>query len=126
MFYNGIIKQPAEKILRLSDSYLEKVKEPMLELNVKMININLSVDHPILQKSRSVYEYSWFVQRVQEYMKNGWTRDEAKVEGIIETYSELGKTKEECLQALIEKFSHFFLKEELEWMIDKHWYKREE
>jgi len=162
----------AFKILRLSDSYLEKVKDPMLELKVKMININLSADHPILQKSRSVYEYSWFVQRVQEYMKNGWMRDEAmvkticdcldagimvdfieehgsevqnmiftefnledakqvwkdeaQIEGIIFAYAELGRTKEECLKTLMEKFSHFFIKEELVWMIDKHWDRKEE
>lgn len=60
-----------------------------------------------------------------EDAKQVW-KDEAKVEGIIETYSELGKTKKECLQALTEKFSHFFLKEELEWMIDKHWDRSEE
>jgi len=170
MFYNGITKQPVEKILRLSDSYLEKAEEPMLELKVKMININLSAEHPILRQSRSIYEYSWFVQHVQEYMKNGWMRDEAmvktihdcldagimvdfiekhgsevqnmiftefnledakqvwkdeaQIEGIIFAYAELGRTKEECLQTLMDKFSHFFIKEELEWMIDKNWDKK--
>ena len=42
LFYNGTRDQPAERILRLSDAYLEKTDTPMLELMVKMINILFS------------------------------------------------------------------------------------
>ena len=40
VFYNGDTPFPSEKILRLSDAYLEKGEHPMLELEVKVININ--------------------------------------------------------------------------------------
>lgn len=77
VFYNGTQKQPAERILKLSDAFLEKTDSPMLQLKVRMININPSAGHPILQKSRSLYEYSFFIQRIRECMKNGLTRGNA-------------------------------------------------
>lgn len=58
VFYNGTEKRPSEEILKLSDAYLDKTKKPMLELLVTVININLSANHPILQKCRPLYEYS--------------------------------------------------------------------
>ena len=36
VFYNGTDNFPAEKILKLSDAYLEKTDSPMLELKVRM------------------------------------------------------------------------------------------
>ena len=71
VFYNGKEKFPAEKILKLSDAYLEQCGNPMLELTVKVININLPVNHPILQKCRPLYEYSWFIQKIREYQQEG-------------------------------------------------------
>jgi len=77
VFYNGLRRQPAEKILKLSDSFLEKTNPPMLELKVKMININPSAGHPILQESRSLYEYSLFMQRIRDGMLKGIVRGDA-------------------------------------------------
>lgn len=70
-FYNGRTDQPAEKILKLSDSYLENTGDPMLELTVREININPSVNHPLLHRSRSVFEYSTFIQRIRDYIDSG-------------------------------------------------------
>ena len=75
VFYNGDEPFPPEKILRLSDSYLEKTIKPMLELFVKVININLPAGHTILQQCRPLYEYSWFIQRVKEHLREGCERD---------------------------------------------------
>lgn len=61
----------------MSDAYLEKSDNPMLELTVKVININPSAHHPILQECRSIYEYSWFVQRIRDYTRQGDSRDSA-------------------------------------------------
>lgn len=77
VFYNGKEHQPLEQTLLLSDSYLDKTNHPMLQLAVKVININLSEAHPILERCRPLYEYSWFVGKVQEYLENGESRDEA-------------------------------------------------
>ena len=42
VFFNGKGPQPLEQTLYLSHSYLEKTETPMLELKVKVININLN------------------------------------------------------------------------------------
>ena len=82
VFYNGSQNYPPEKILKLSDSYIEKTNTPMLELLVKVININLPVGHAILEKCRPLYEYSWFIQKVKEYTKHRPDRDAAIVQAI--------------------------------------------
>lgn len=77
VFYNGTEEYPAEEILKLSDAYLEKTEEPMLELQVKVININLSANHPLLQNCRPVYEYSFFIEAIRRNQRLGMNRDEA-------------------------------------------------
>lgn len=67
---------PSEKILKLSDAYLEKTNTPMLELFVKVININIPAGHSILEKCRPLYEYSWFIQKVKDHMGT-YNRDDA-------------------------------------------------
>ena len=66
----------------LSDSYLVKTDEPMLDLTVKVININFPENHPILERCRPLYEYSWFIQRIKDYLETGKNRDEAIVQAI--------------------------------------------
>lgn len=82
VFYNGDAPCPAEKILRLSDAYLEKGEHPMLELEVKVININPSSGHRLLKECRPIYEYSWFIQRIKNYLADGWSRDQAIVQAV--------------------------------------------
>ena len=77
VFYNGSQSYPPEKILKLSDSYIEKTNTPMLELLVKVININLPAGHSILERCKPLYEYSWFIQKVKEYTQKGLGRDTA-------------------------------------------------
>lgn len=79
VFYNGNKPYPEEKILRLSDAYLEKTDPPMLELVVKVININLPANHPLLEACRPMYEYSWFIQKIKEYQERGKSRDDAVI-----------------------------------------------
>ncbi len=77
VFFNGKGPQPLEQTLYLSHSYLEKTETPMLELKVKVININLPDSHPILADCRPLYEYSWFTWKVREYLDSGRFRDDA-------------------------------------------------
>ena len=49
----------------------------MLELTVKMININLPVGHKILKECMPLYEYAWFVEKIREYLDLGKSRDTA-------------------------------------------------
>ncbi len=77
LFYNGAKPVPRETVLKLSDAYIAKTEEPMLELKVKMININLPVGHKLLGECMPLYEYSWFIERVRRYMEDGMNRDTA-------------------------------------------------
>lgn len=87
-FYNGDESHPPEQTLKLSDSYLVKTPEPMLELSTKVININLPVNHRLLEQCRPLYEYSWFIERIKEYMRRGADRDTA----VMRTVKDCGKT----------------------------------
>lgn len=82
VFYNGNQNYPPEKILKLSDSYIEKTNTPMLELFVKVININPPAGHAILKRCRPLYEYSWFIQKVKEHTKTEPDRDAAITRAI--------------------------------------------
>lgn len=77
LFYNGSQTQPAEKILKLSDAYLDKTDIPMLELTVRMININPLLNHPLLKESRCIYEYASFIQSIRNYIEEDYGRDQA-------------------------------------------------
>ena len=77
VFYNGDEAFPTEQTMKLSDAYLEKATSPMLELSVRVININLPEGHALLKKCRPLYEYSWFIQQIKNYLAEGMSRDEA-------------------------------------------------
>ena len=49
----------------------------MLELKVRMININLPAGHRLLQDCLPLYEYSWFIERIRTYRQEGLDRDGA-------------------------------------------------
>ncbi len=88
MFYNGGTAQPLERVLKLSEAYLEKTEHPMLECVVKMININLPAKHEILEECRPLYEYAWFIQRVREYQEEDLGRDESIRKAILDCQRE--------------------------------------
>lgn len=82
VFYNGDEPFPSEQVLKLSDAYLDKPDAPMLELTVKVININLPEGHAILAQCRPLYEYSWFIQRIKEHLASGMNRDDSIISAI--------------------------------------------
>lgn len=88
VFYNGDDPFPTEKILRLSDAYLDKTEHPMLELEVKVININPSSGHRLLKECRPMYEYSWFIQQIKNYLADGWSRDNAIAQAVRDCLDE--------------------------------------
>jgi len=68
--------------MKLSDAYLEKTDNPMLELKVKVININLPIGHKLLEQCRPLYEYSWFIQQIKTYMAEEKNLDKALAQTI--------------------------------------------
>ncbi len=88
VFYNGDVPFPAESFMKLSDAYIEKKEVPMLELTVKVININLPVNHKLLELCRPLYEYSWFIWRIKEYMSQEKNPDKAVAQAIKDCMKE--------------------------------------
>lgn len=54
----------------------------MLELKVKVVNINLLENHPILAECRPIYEYSWLIQAIKRGIADGLSCDDAIICGI--------------------------------------------
>ena len=69
VFYNGTDGQPERQILRLSDAFEKKTAEPELELKVLMLNINFGHNKELMDKCRTLREYSQYVDRVRKYAK---------------------------------------------------------
>ena len=55
---------------------------------MKVININLPSGHKLLRECRPMYEYSWFIQRIKEYLGAGWVRDAAIVQAAKDCVEE--------------------------------------
>ena len=72
VFYNGTEEYPVEKELRLSDAFLipedkySKAKKISLEILVKVININIDKENPILKQCRALQEYSTLIELIRE------------------------------------------------------------
>lgn len=71
VFYNGSRNEPEEKILRLSDAYEMKEKEPQVELTVRMININFGHNRELMEKCHKLWEYSYFVDQINQRLASG-------------------------------------------------------
>lgn len=87
VFYNGVEKQPARQVLKLSDSYCHSVECPDLELTCVMININATFNDELLAACSVLKGYMIFVDKVRKYLKF-MNHDEAIERGIDECIEE--------------------------------------
>ena len=81
VFYNGKDDYPTESIMKLSDAFiqfdgdselknqLENTSYP-LEISVKVININVDKENPILKRCEALKEYSEFIEQVRSNIEN--------------------------------------------------------
>jgi predicted transposase/invertase (TIGR01784 family) len=72
VLYNGEDNYPDYKELRLSDAFMktDKIKiDVPLELVVQVYNINKGRNREILSKSRTLENYSRFIDKIREYQK---------------------------------------------------------
>ena len=92
-FYNGTTEWAKEKVLKLSDAFIEKdSEEPSVELKVKVININPEQHHEVLERCRVLKDYSIFIDTIRKYQKLGEEEpyrkaiDECIEKGILADY----------------------------------------
>ena len=79
VFYNGKDDYPTESVMKLSDAFmqldgelrnqLENANYP-LEISVKVININVDKENPILKRCEALKEYSEFIEQVRFNIEN--------------------------------------------------------
>jgi len=82
VLYNGKDKYPDQKELRLSDAFkgingLKIVDAIPLELKVQVYNINHGHNTEILKKCETLDNYSFLINKIREYQKNGIKLEEA-------------------------------------------------
>lgn len=109
-FYNGTEKLENESELKLSDAYLMQDGNPMLELKVRVININPSAKHEILDKCDVLKEYGLFIDTVRKYQDAGtkeayrYAIQEFIEKGILAGY--LRKKGSEVINMLIAEYDY--------------------
>ena len=70
VFYNGLDEKEDELILQLSDSFNEAHKNDAdVEVRVKMLNINYGHNKELLEICRPLFEYSWLINTIRQYLK---------------------------------------------------------
>jgi len=89
VLYNGTSPYPDEKILRLSDLYekpqdlgLPEKLKPLLDLEVKVININEGRNIEIVNRCRKLFEYSAFIGKVRYFLSEFGNLEEAIKEAV--------------------------------------------
>ena len=110
VFYNGEEPYPSDKTLKLSDAFIEKTTETSLDLIVKVININRQNRHPVLEKCKTMQEYSIFVETVRKWKEidpqNGFEKavEECISNDILREY--LKRKTKEVLNMLLAEYDY--------------------
>lgn len=82
VLYNGNEPYPEHGVQKLSDSFVFQQENPQLELKVDIYNINYEVNTEIVQRSKSLNEYSRFIGRIKSNLAGGLTLEEAVKQAI--------------------------------------------
>lgn len=82
IFYNGSRMAEDEKMYRLSDNYAAEAPKNSIEAVAKVINISYNEDKELLNKCRTMKEYSQFVYFVNEALKDTGNLESAMCEAI--------------------------------------------
>lgn len=68
VFYNGTTKQPERQWIKLSDLYELPEENPMLELQVLVLNINRGNNEELTEKCKTLKEYMLYIERIRYYV----------------------------------------------------------
>ena len=71
-----------DDVLKLSDAFILKDSEPMLELTAKIVDININSGEVALTRSSKLQGYSFLVEEIRKNQHSGMTRDKAIVAAI--------------------------------------------
>lgn len=68
VFYNGTSERPERQVMKLSDLYELPEENPMLELQVLVLNINQGNNNELKEKCTTLQEYMLYVERIRYYI----------------------------------------------------------
>lgn len=88
VLYNGTDDMPDESVIRLSECYITDPPENSVEIVVKVLNVGYNEEKEILKKSRTLYEYSRFVQIVRETLSGREDKENAAKEAVLKALAE--------------------------------------
>ena len=84
VLYNGAEQYPDKSILHLSDLFekpqdlgLPEKADPLLELKVKVININKGRNEAIINRCKKLAEYSEFIAKIRDFIAELGSKEEA-------------------------------------------------
>ena len=90
VLYNGKSPFPDEEIHKLSDAFenpeslgATEKESPALELVVKVININQGKNEKIVQRCKTLAQYSAFIAKAREFEKKYGDREEGLKQAVI-------------------------------------------
>lgn len=116
VFYNGTDNYPAEKVLKLSDAFVDaqknykKNENSLLELTVTVYNINKQQNVPFVQNCASLNGYSTLIEYDREAIKAsikdhlGYAIERCIEEGILVDY--LTRNTKEVRNMLIAEYDY--------------------
>jgi hypothetical protein len=110
VFYNGDREIPEEQILKLSDSFEDKDRKADVELQVRVLNINYGHNEKLMDKCKTLEEYSKFVEVTKQFAAGSNDREKALSDAItyciehhiLEDF--LKKYRQEVLGMILEEF----------------------
>ena len=79
VFYNGEDDIEEELYLRLSDAFDIQEEEPAVECVAKYVNINYGHNQELMASCKRLHDYSYFVECVRGYLRNGFKEKEAVI-----------------------------------------------
>ena len=82
VLYNGNEPYPEHGVQKLSDSFVFQQENPQLELNIDIYNINDELNAEIVQRSKSLAEYSRFIGQIKSNLRDGLTLEAAIKQAI--------------------------------------------
>lgn len=85
VFYNGSSEAPDRMVLKLSDSFLARIDGAYaLECRAIVFNINFGHNQELMKSCRKLYEYSYLIAKIREFLSGGFTLT-AAVDQAVET-----------------------------------------
>lgn len=112
LVYNGTKTEPERSELKLSDLFIQGSKNsiPALECTAIMLNINLGYNRELMEKCKTLKEYSQFIALIREYMQIDMDYEQAVDKAVDKCikdnilYDVLVKNKAEVINMILTEY----------------------